>query len=266
MLADLPVAELTGDQLHARLAWAQVYLVRSHESESTTEAPPEWLMSNRIDYLRRLESAGRLYAHGSVEALPKDNVRELAIIAAASAEEANRIATDDPLHNAGYRTNTVQSHIINEGIACYVARAMSRRVLAEAETSRAVKGAAAPDAGGAESGQGVELYLISLEPTDKPRPVDATDHAHFVWLRENEMAARLMSCGPVEPAGALGPGIWPGGLGVVATSRDEAERIADSEPSGRAGFRAVSIRGWTVRQGIAAPIARVLHRLNALPT
>jgi hypothetical protein len=112
-----------------------------------------------------------------------------------------------------------------------------------------------------------QLYLIPLVPTDKPRSPDdtATFDAHFVWLRENEMAARLMSCGPVQPPQPLQPGIWGGGLGVVATSREEAERIAEIEPSGRAGYRTLSVRGWTMQYGLAAPIAQALQRLNALP-
>ena len=268
MLADVPLTELGSDELHARNAWAQVYLVRSHEPDSTTGVPPESVSEDRRNYLRRLESAGRLYAHGPVEILAGDSLRELAIIAAASAEDAGRIAVDDPFHQAGHRTNTVHSHIINEGVACYVAREMSRRTLAVPETSSVVEHVQAEDGGRVEAGPGVELYLISLQPTDKPRSADAADadHAHFVWLRENEMAARLMSCGPVGPVEPLGPGIWSGGLGVVATSRDGAERLAQSEPSGRAGYRTLSVRGWTVRQGMAAPIARALHALNALPT
>ena len=268
MLADVPLSELGSDELHARNAWAQVYLVRSDDLDSTPGATPESVSEDHRNYLRRLETAGQLYLHGSVEILAGDSLRELAIIAAASADDASRIAVDDPFHQAGRRANTVQSHIINEGVACYVAREMSRRALAAPEASSIVEDVAAQAGGPVEAGPGVELYLISLDPTDKPRSTDAADadHAHFVWLRENEMAARLMSCGPVGPVEPLGPGIWSGGLGVVATSRDGAQRLAQSEPSGRAGYRMLSVRGWTVRQGMAAPIARALHTLNALPT
>ena len=90
-------------------------------------------------------------------------------------------------------------------------------------------------------------------------------NAHFVWLRENEMAARLMSCGPVEPNRSLPSGVWGGGMGVVATSRQEAERIAADEPSGRAAYRILSVRSWRLQYGLAAPIAEALVTLNALP-
>ena len=268
LLADVPLTELTSDELHARSAWAEVYLVRAHEPASTPGTIPDSVLHDHRKYLHRLESAGWLYAYGIVDDLPEDRVRELAILAAASAEDAGRIAMDDPLHRAGYRTNTVQNHIINEGVACYVARQMSRRARAEGAAPRLVPANQPTDAEDVDGEPGVELYLISLNPTDKLRSGDAAraDHAHFVWLRENEMAARLMSCGPVGPAEPLGPGIWSGGLGVVATTRDEAERLAADEPSGRAGYRALTVRGWTVHHGIAAPIARALRALNALPT
>lgn len=111
------------------------------------------------------------------------------------------------------------------------------------------------------------MYLIHLRPTEKPRPAEDTQTGfdHFVWLRSNEMAARLMSCGPVEPPVALPPGIWGGGMGVVATSRQEAEAIAAAEPSGVAGYRALSVEAWLMDYGLAAPIARALVTVNSLP-
>ena len=268
LLEDIPLAELTSDELHARSAWAQVYLIRASQPDPSSGNPPTSVVQEHSDYLRQLESSGRLYACGPVEVLAADSVREMTVIAAASADEADRIARYDPFHRSGYRTNTVQGHIINEGIACYVAREMWRRAVDAAEAFSAVEDSSSDGRALAGADPGAELYLISLESTDKPRSDDAADvdHAHFVWLRENEMAARLLSCGPLEPAEPLGLGIWPSGLGVVATSREEAEHLAQNEPTGRVGYRALSVRGWTIRQGLVAPIARALQTLNALPT
>ncbi len=157
--------------------------------------------------------------------------------------------------------------MMNEGVACYVGRAMSRRV-------ESGKQPFDPDISSinlsleelSRRAAGVQLYLINLDPTDKPRsPEDtSTMDAHFVWLRENEMAARLMSCGPVSRDVPLGPGIWGGGLGIVATSRAEAEHIASVEPSGQAGYRHLSVSGWTLDYGLAAPIGKALVTLNGL--
>ena len=255
MLADVPPAELGTDELHARNAWAQVYVVRSHEPDSTTGAPRESVSEDHRNYLRRLESAGLLYAHGPVEILAGDSLRELAIIAAASAEDAGRIAMGDPLHQAGHRTKTVQSHIINEGVACYVAREMSRRALAAPETSSVVPDAQAEDGAPVEAGPGVELYLISLDPTDKPRLGDAADadHAHFVWLRENEMAARLMSCGPIGPSSRLVPGsgsVASGSSPPRETGRSGSLRASQAVAPAVARCRCAagpSARGWPRR-------------------
>lgn len=262
MPPETPIAELSGDLLRARVARAQVYLVHCHEVPGTG-TPPETLLQEHHQYLDQLESQGRLYGYGILEPLADDREREMAIVVAPSAEEAALIAESDPLHRAGHRVNTVQAHTINEGVACYVARAMSRRMI---DNAASLESAPATGAATASEATDSQLYLIYLRPTEKPRSPDdtATFDGHFVWLRENEMAARLMSCGPVQPPQPLAPGIWGGGLGIVATSRAEAERIAESEPSGKAGYRALSVRGWRMQGGLATPIAQALQRLHAL--
>jgi uncharacterized protein YciI len=245
-----------------------VYLVHLSEPQTSPGTPSRELMRDHLAYLYKLETEGRLYGYGPIEARAGDPARELAIVVAASPEEAECIARNEPLHRAGFRANVVQGHTMNEGVACYVGRALSKRAITRDDafdpdisaiglTYEALSARAA----------NAQLHLIPLVPTDKVRaPEDtATFDAHFVWLRENEMAARLMSCGPVQPSQPLQPGIWGGGLGIVATSREEAERIADSEPSGRAGYRVLSVRGWTMQYGLAAPIATALQALNALP-
>jgi uncharacterized protein YciI len=268
MPAEVALSELSGDLLRARVARAQVHLIHCDEAAQAAASPSTQQQHDRLAYLHRLEQEGRLYGYGPVEPLAGDLTRELAIVVAATPAEAERIAVSDPWHKAGLRVNRVQGHTINEGVACYVARALSKRAIAAGETFDPDAGFVAPSYDElAARASDVPLFLVPLVPTDKPRSRDdtATFDGHFVWLRENEMAARLMSCGPVQPAQPLSPGIWGGGLGVVATSRAEAERIAESEPSGRAGYRLLSVRGWTIQYGLAAPIAQALQTLNALP-
>ena len=267
MPPEVALSELTGDQLRVRVARAQVFLTHSDEAPGAGE-PSQSSQRDHLAYLHKLEEEGRLYACGILEALAGDGARELAYVTAASRAEAEEIAAGDPLHVAGFRVNRVEGHTMNEGVACYVGRAMSKRALNRDHRFD-------PDISGvkltyeelAARARNVQLFLIHLDPTDKIRsPEDtATFDAHFVWLRENEMAARLLCCGPIEPARALPPGVWGGGLGVVATSRGEAEAIAAREPSGLAGYRKLSVRGWTVQYGLAAPIAEALQALNALP-
>jgi uncharacterized protein YciI len=268
MPAEVALTDLSGDLLRARVARAQVYLIHSDTPGPSPAEPSQSLLRDRLVYLHKLEAEGRLYGYGPVEHIAGDPARELAIVVAASAEEATRIAEAEPLHAAGLRANTVHGHTINEGVACYFARALSKRAIAAGETFEPGTGSVTLSYEELSArAANVQLYLVPLEPTDKPRSPDdtATFDGHFVWLRENEMAARLMSCGPVQPPQPLAPGIWGGGLGIVATSRAEAERIAAAEPSGRAGYRALSVRGWTMQYGLAAPIAQALQTLNALP-
>jgi len=74
----------------------------------------------------------------------------------------------------------------------------------------------------------------------------------------------LLGCCPVPTAEPLPPGVWGGGLAVVATSRAAAERMASDEPSGQAGYRVLSVDAWRLDLGLAAPIASALKTLNLL--
>jgi uncharacterized protein YciI len=267
---DVPLTELTGEQLRARVARAQVYLLQA-QPVAGAPAPTPAQEHALLAHLYQLEQQGRLYGYGPLGhegAGLAANVPALGIIAASSLADAETTAAADPFAQARLRTVTVVPHTMNEGVACYVGRALSRRLEAsgarfspnpglvnlsrEALAARAV---------------GARLMLVDLAPTAKPRPKEdaQTGLDHFVWLRGNEMAARLMSCGPVEPPAPLAPGIWGGGLGVFAVSAEQAARIAADEPSGQMGYRTVSARPWTLEVGLAAPIAAALTAVSALP-
>jgi uncharacterized protein YciI len=267
---DVPLTELTGEQLRARVARAQLYLLQA-EPVPGAPAPTPAQEHALLAHLYQLEQQGRLYGYGSLgheSAGPMANVPALGIIAASSLADAEATAAADPYAQARLRTVSVRPHTMNEGVACYVGRALSRRL--------EVSGARfSPNPGLVSLSRdelagravGARLMLVDLVPTDKPRPKEdaQTGLDHFVWLRGNEMAARLMSCGPLEPLAPLAPGIWGGGLGVFAVSAEQAARIAADEPSGKMGYRTVSARPWTLEVGVAAPIAAALAAVSALP-
>ena len=256
MPAEVALSDLPGEMLRVRVARAQLYLIYANATSTSNAAPDPAISRDHLAYLYKLETEGRLFGYGALEASPSSDALELAYVAAASREEAESIAANDPFHKAGVRQNVVRAHTMNEGVACYVGRAMAKRARENAQPF-------SPDISTINlsyedllaRGTETSLYLVDLVPTDKVRPAEdmATMDAHFVWLRENEMAARLVSCGPVEPSQPLAPGVWGGGLGVLATSREEALRIAGSEPSGREGYRVLSVRRWTLQYGLAAP-------------
>jgi len=263
---ETPLIELSAELLRARVARAQLYLIEMRRDQDAHRH--ESFERDHLAYLYKLEIEGRLYGGGPVDASAGLNGYDLAIIAAASRQEAELIASNEPFRKAGLGENSVFSHTMNEGVACYVGRAMSRRLEQNGDSFD-------PDMGSILQSYdeliarkvGAQLFLVRLEPTEKARPADDTQsgQAHFVWLREHEMAARLMSCGPVQSPEPLRPGIWGEGLGVLAASPHAAEQIAAAEPSGQAGYRRISLRGWTLNFGLAAPIAKALQSLNALP-
>lgn len=264
LASEVGLTELTGNELRARVARARMFLLKMTPRSETS---PD-LAKEHLAYLHGLELNGSLFAWGLVEPGNGAAGYELAVIVAPSQEDAEQIAADEPLHQAGLALNAVQGHTINEGVACYIARAMSKRAEALAGTSslREAKSDLTHEQLLSRM-QHATLQLVWLTPADKPRPPEdkQTGYDHFIWLRGNEMDARLMTCGPVEALQPLPSGIWGGGLGVFAASRDEAEYLASVEPSGQAGYRTLSVETWTVEYGLAAPIAKSLETLNQLP-
>jgi uncharacterized protein YciI len=265
-LAEVSLAEMSGEALRARIAQAQLYLI-----EMTATAPaehiPRQVECDHLAYLHKLDREGRLYGSGPVGFSTAPPAHDLAIVAAATAAEAERISKNDPLVKAGFRQSNVRVHTMNEGVACYVGRAMSKRAEARGDSfDPDISVINLPYDDLVRRAVGAELFLISLDSTDKPRPPEdaSTGHGHFVWLRTNEMAAKLMSCGPVQLSTPPGAGIWGGGLAVVATRRAEAEQIAAVEPSGLAGYRKLTVQSWRMDYGLAAPLGKVLETLNAL--
>ena len=124
---EVPLKDLSGDLLRARVARAQMYLVEMAPREVHASSPPEELQREHLAYLLKLERAGLLFGAGSIEAGGVIEAVEVAVITAASMEQATRFSQADPFHVAGRRINTVRSYTINEGVACYFARAMASR-------------------------------------------------------------------------------------------------------------------------------------------
>jgi uncharacterized protein YciI len=220
--SDAALTDLTGDHCGQELPAPQLYLIDMNPAQGRPTAPSPQIARDHLVYLHKLEVEGRLYGCGPVDSEPGASAHDLAIIAARSREEAEKIADNEPMHKAGLRRNTVQGHMINEGVACYFDRAMSRRVEALSESfDPDISTIGLSSEALAERAAGARLYLLSLEPTDKTRPAEdvQTGYDYFVWLRDNEMRAKLMSCGPSQSTQPPSPGTWGGGLGVVATSR-----------------------------------------------
>ncbi len=104
--------------------------------------------------------------------------------------------------------------------------------------------------------KGVKLWLLNMTPTaawpPPPAPGEMPDVAilerfveHLDWLEAQEKAGAIVLSGTVDEEYGIGPGMSI----LRAASREEAERIAATEPFARHGLRTNTIRSWTVNEG-----------------
>jgi uncharacterized protein YciI len=258
------LTDLSESELRARVARAQTYALEMYPVDGAP-IPTIEQARDHLAYLFKLEKVGRLYGSGKVGATQGSEGYELAIVVAASQAQAEEYAANEPLHKAGLVKIKITSHIINEGVACYFARELSSRAeQSSADFNPDISAVALTYDDLLGRAHGASLHLIRLRPGDKARPASdkQVGYDHFIWLRGNEMRAQLMSCGPFEIPHA--PGIWGGGLAVVATDRSHAEEMRDAEPSGQAGYRSLSVESWVMDYGLAAPVAKALENLSRL--
>ena len=100
--------------LTSKFLGKEMYLVitRPVRSEMITDELLAAHLQNQIDLERRgiMFAAGPLYARGSDK--PEAG---MFVLRAASFEEAEALANEDPLHKAGARTYTLQKWRVNEG-------------------------------------------------------------------------------------------------------------------------------------------------------
>src|SRR6266508_3596315 len=88
------------------------------------------------------------------------------------------------------------------------------------------------------------MYYICNLQTVVPREArsDELRNAHLEWLREAHGKGQLALSGPR-------PGHTDGHYIIQADSREDAERIARSDPHTIAGYTAFELIEWTVRRG-----------------
>lgn len=116
------------DFMRERHAELPLFLIRlaplpGHGPEAYVTAAGRELLRQHFLYWWRLEEAGRLIGAGPVD-VGTAGQTGLAIVRAASLAEADAIAAAEPLHRAGWRSNTVSSWRLNEGAAVALVRAM----------------------------------------------------------------------------------------------------------------------------------------------
>jgi uncharacterized protein YciI len=104
--------------------------------------------------------------------------------------------------------------------------------------------------------KGVPLWALMMTPTQSwpkpPEPGEMPDIEilerfveHLDWLEAQEQADVLVLSGTLDEEYGIGPGMAI----IRASSREEAEAIAASEPFHRHGLRHNTIRSWKVNEG-----------------
>jgi len=111
-----------------------------------------------------------------------------------------------------------------------------------------------------------QLYVLTITRTAQyggSGPDEATSlmREHLIYLWQLEVAGKLFGAGPLERSeDASGP---VGMIVVAAGSREEAESVATNEPFHRAGWRVNTVRGWTLNEGAAAFLGKLMSDLAA---
>ena len=73
------------------------------------------MLTEHLLYQYEIQRSGHLLASGPLD-LDVERISGMCILHAPSREDAERIAYEEPYHQAGWRTNTVQSWQLNEGL------------------------------------------------------------------------------------------------------------------------------------------------------
>ena len=107
------------EEMLAGLANIELFAVfmRPTEAFQGPLASPEGrrMLTEHLEYLFKIQGSGKLFASGPLD-LDLEHISGMCILHAASRKDAERIAYEEPYHQAGWRTNTVQSWQLNEGL------------------------------------------------------------------------------------------------------------------------------------------------------
>ena len=81
-----------------------------------------------IDWLRRIEDDGTMFASGVLKDENNWDGSGMAIVRAGSYEDAVKIAEEEPFHKAGVRKNDVQGWMMNEANFQFSLKLMNQQI------------------------------------------------------------------------------------------------------------------------------------------
>lgn len=89
----------------------------------STSAEAARILTEHLLYLSELQRIRRLYASGPIGGEGEG----MCILRTDTLEDAEQLAYAEPYHRAGWRTNTVRSWQLNEGLLVEAAKALTER-------------------------------------------------------------------------------------------------------------------------------------------
>lgn len=99
-----------------------VFMRPTNQFQSPMTPDGQAMLARHLAFLFDLQASGLLLAAGPLD-LNVDSIEGMCILSASSREHAESIAADEPYGKAGWRTNTVQTWQLNEGLLVPAARA-----------------------------------------------------------------------------------------------------------------------------------------------
>jgi len=115
----VPGNDASLEEVLARLANIELFAVFMRPTEAfqgpLASAEGRRMLTKHLEYLFEVQRGGQLLAAGPLD-LDVEHISGMCILHAPSREDAERIACEEPYHRAGWRTNTVQSWQLNEGL------------------------------------------------------------------------------------------------------------------------------------------------------
>ena len=123
----VPNSDANLEEIVAGLANIELFAVFMRPTEAfqgpLASAEGRRMLAAHLQYLFEIQHGGELFASGPLD-LDVEHISGMCILHAPSREDAERIAYAEPYHQAGWRTNTVQSWQLNEGLLIEATKAL----------------------------------------------------------------------------------------------------------------------------------------------
>lgn len=127
----MPGSDANLEEMLVGLANIELFAVFMRPTEAfqgpLASAEGRRMLTEHLQYLFEIQRSGQLFAAGPLD-LDLEHISGMCILHAPSREDAERIAYAEPYHQAGWRTNTVQSWQLNEGSLIDATNALVNRV------------------------------------------------------------------------------------------------------------------------------------------